>query len=84
MAGGRQRRVLAHCLENMWLKATALDLAFHIISITAKMSDEARFCGLLGLKPGEWDLMGCALGYAKQPLGPSKRPPAGQLTSWLP
>jgi nitroreductase len=74
---------LAHCLENMWLKATALDLAFQIISITGKMGDDPEFCALLGLAPGQWDLMGCALGYAAKPLGPSQRPDAAANTSWL-
>lgn len=78
------QHALAHCLENMWLKATALGLAFQIISVTSKMGDDAQFCGLLGLKAGEWDLMGCAVGYAVQPLGPSKRPPPGEVTVWLP
>jgi hypothetical protein len=67
----------------MWLKATALDVAFQIISVTSKMGDDLQLCGLLGLKPGEWDLMGCAVGYAKQSLGPSKRPPADEVTVWL-
>lgn len=78
------QHALAHCLENMWLKATALDLAFQIISVTSKLGDDPAFCALLGLKPGEWDLMGCAVGYAKQPLGPSQRPPADEVTLWLP
>ncbi len=78
------QHALAHCLKNMWLKATALDLAFQIISITSKIGDDAQFCGLLGLKPGEWDFMGCAVRYAKQPLSPSKRPPADEVTVWLP
>jgi hypothetical protein len=37
------QHAFAHCLENMWLKATALDLAFQIISVTSKMSDDAHF-----------------------------------------
>jgi nitroreductase len=75
---------LAHCLENMWLKATALGLAFQIISVTGKMGNDALFCALLGLKPGEWDLMGCALGYAKVQPGPSQRPTAAETTVWMP
>ena len=78
------QHALAHCLENMWLKATALDLAFQIVSATAEMNNDVPLCGLLGLQPGEWDLMGCALGYAKRPAGPSKRPSAGEVTVWLP
>lgn len=74
---------LAHCLENMWLKATALGLGFQIISVTGKMGNDPAFCALLGLKPGEWDVMGCAVGYAKTPLGPSQRPSVAETTVWL-
>jgi nitroreductase len=74
---------LAHCLENMWLKATALGLGFQIISVTAKMGNDPAFCALLRLNPGEWDLMGCALGYAEVPLGPSQRPSAATTTVWM-
>lgn len=78
------QHALAHCLENMWLKATAMGLAFQIISVTGKMGDDAAFCALLGLEPGRWDLMGCALGYARESLGPSERPSAASATTWLP
>gem|GEM_PF-6799366 len=36
------------------------------------------------LKPAERGLMGCAGGYAGQLLGPSERPLAGEVTTWLP
>lgn len=78
------QHALAHCLQNMWLKATALDLAFQIVSVTSEMGNDTQFCGLLGLKPGEWDLMGCALGYAKKTPGPSRRPSVDEITVWLP
>ena len=51
---------LAHCLENMWLKATALELEFQLVSITSKMSGNAEFCRILGILSGEWELMGFA------------------------
>ena len=35
---------LAHCLENMWLKATALELGFQIVSITSEMAQNPEFC----------------------------------------
>lgn len=31
-----EQQSLAHCLENMWLKANALDLGFQLVSSTAK------------------------------------------------
>ena len=74
---------LAHCLENMWLKATALDLGFHLVSITARMAENEEFCKILGIAPGEWDLMGCAAGYPQDELSPSIRPPVEDLTTWL-
>ncbi|MFA5182958.1 MAG: nitroreductase family protein [Syntrophales bacterium] len=78
------QHALAHCLENMWLKATALNLGFEIISVMSKMGDDEQFCRLLGLRPGEWDLMGCAVGYSEHPLSPSIRPTAEGVTVWLP
>lgn len=74
---------LAHCMENMWLKATALGLGFQLVSITSRMSDNPEFCRILGLDPGVWDLMGCAVGYPQEELSPSIRPPVDGLTQWL-
>jgi len=56
---------LAHCMQNMWLKATALGLGFQLVSITSRMSSDPVFCTLLGIEPGSWELMGCAIGIPK-------------------
>ncbi len=74
---------LAHCLENMWLKATALDLGFQLVSITSQMSGNAEFCKILGIPMGEWELMGCAVGFPADELSPSIRPPVEDVTRWL-
>jgi nitroreductase len=74
---------LAHCLQNMWLKATALGLGFHIVSVTSSMSQNKEFCNLLGIAAGEWELMGCAVGYPKEDLPLSIRPPVEDVTRWL-
>jgi len=74
---------LAHCLENMWLKATALELGFQLVSITSQMSRNTEFCKILGIPTGEWELMGCAVGYAADELSPSIRPPVDDVTRWL-
>jgi nitroreductase len=74
---------LAHCLENMWLKATALELGFQIVSITSEMARNPEFCTILGINPGEWELMGCAIGYPQETLPPSIRPPVEDVTRWL-
>lgn len=74
---------LAHCMENMWLKATALGLGFQLISLTSRMADNEAFCAILGIRSGEWDLMGCAVGYPQDELSPSIRPPVEDLIHWL-
>jgi nitroreductase len=74
---------LAHCMENMWLKATALELGFQLVSITSEMARNPEFCTILGITPGEWELMGCAIGYPQEILSPSIRPPAEDVTRWL-
>jgi nitroreductase len=74
---------LAHCLENMWLKATALELGFQLVSITSQMSGNTEFCKILGIPAGEWELMGCAVGYPADELSPSIRPPVEDVTRWL-
>jgi len=78
-----EQQALAHCLENMWLKATALGLGFQLVSITAQMADNPAFCTLLGIPSGEWALMGCAIGYPVKELPPSIRPSADEVTRWL-
>jgi len=74
---------LAHCMENMWLKATALGLGFQLVSVTSEMSKNPEFCRILGINAGEWELMGCAIGYPHDELSPSIRPPVDDVTTWL-
>ncbi|MEI7856305.1 MAG: nitroreductase family protein [Methanomicrobiales archaeon] len=78
-----EHQSLAHCLENMWLKATALELGFQLVSITSQMSGHPEFCKILGISPGEWELMGCAVGYPADELSPSIRPPVEDVSRWL-
>ncbi|MFA4824682.1 MAG: nitroreductase family protein [Methanoregula sp.] len=78
-----EQQSLAHCLENMWLKATALELGFQLVSITSQMSENSEFCKILGIPVGEWELMGCAVGYPADELSPSIRPPVEDVTRWL-
>ena len=65
---------LAHCLQNMWLKATALGLGFQLISATAEMSGNKDFCELLGIPFGEFRLDGCLIGYPDRPPAPIDGP----------
>ncbi len=74
---------LAHTLENMWLKAAALGLAFQLISVTASLAGDPDFVKLLGLPPGEFVLDGCAVGYPAADPPPVRRPEMGAATRWL-
>ena len=74
---------LAHCLQNMWLKATSLDLGFHIVSATTQMEEDKDFCEVLGINPGEWGLNGCAIGYPKEIPPKTSRPAVEEVTTWI-
>lgn len=72
----------AHCLENMWLKATANGLAFQLLSITERMAEDREFCELIGIPYGEYVLDGCLLGYPDGSPAPTKRPPVDEVSRW--
>ena len=74
---------LAFCLQNMWLKATALGLAFQPLSFTERMAEDRTFCELLDVPYGEFALDGCLIGYADVIPSSSKRPPLKDVTRWL-
>jgi nitroreductase len=74
---------LAHTLENMWLKATALGLAFQLISATESMAEDEAFVRLLRLPFGEFVLDGCAVGYPAADPPPVKRLDMDTTTKWL-
>ncbi|HVP89587.1 MAG TPA: nitroreductase family protein [Terriglobales bacterium] len=74
---------LAHALENMWLKATALGLAFQLISATETMAEDEAFVRLLGLPIGDFVLDGCAVGWPAADPPPARRPEMSAVTRWL-
>jgi nitroreductase len=78
-----EQESLAHCLQNMWLKATALGLGFHLVSATAQMAQDKEFCSLLGIPYGEFGMNGCALGYPKGALPPASHPTVDEVTKWI-
>ncbi len=78
-----EQQSLAHCLENMWLKATALNLGFQLVSATAQMADNPEFCAMLGIDPCKWALNGCAVGYPAEELSPSILPSVDEVIRWL-
>lgn len=68
-----ERQSLAHLMENMWLKATALNLDFQIISVIENMVDNKEFCDLFHLPTGEYGFHACIVGHAKEGAGRNAR-----------
>ena len=78
-----EQQALAHCLENMWLKATALGLGFQLVSVTAQMGQDREFCSVLGIPQGEFGTNGCAIGFPVKRPPPVERPDAREVTKWI-
>ena len=78
-----EQQSLAHCLENMWLKATALGLGFQLVSLTAQMGQDSEFCSVLGIPQSEFGINGCAIGYPVERLPPAERPEVTAVTKWI-
>lgn len=78
-----EQQSIAHCLENMWLKATALGLGFHLVSAVAMLADDPRFWALSGLTPGAYDLNGCAVGVPASTPPAKPRPTLAEAIIWL-
>lgn len=78
-----EQQSLAHCLQNMWLKATVLNLGFHIVSATAQIAEDEDFCKILGINPGEYELNGCAIGYPKEIPSINSRPNVKDVAKWI-
>jgi nitroreductase len=78
-----EQRSLAHCLQNMWLKASALGLGLQLLSVTAQLDNDKEFCDLIKIPVGEFALDGCLVGYPDIKPGLPKRPDLSQITQWL-
>ncbi len=74
---------LAHCLQNMWLKATALGLGFQLVSTTEELEKEKEFFDIVKIPMGEFALNGCVLGYPDASPGLPKRTHLSQITEWI-
>jgi nitroreductase len=59
-----EQQSLAHCLQNMWLKATELGLGFQLVSMTADMTASREFCEILRITGADYAVNGCAIGFA--------------------
>jgi len=74
---------LAHCLQNMWLKAAALGLGMQLLSVTQRLEADKEFCDLIKIPIGEFALDGCLVGYPDMKPEVPKRPSLSQVTEWI-
>ncbi len=78
-----EQESLAHVLENMWLKATALDLGFQLISLTSQMAEDEELMKLLDIPLKKFALNGCAIGYPAIIPSATPRPDTKKSTRWM-
>lgn len=74
---------IAHCLENMWLKSTALGLGFELVSVTEQIAENEKFCKILDIPPKKYGINGCLIGYPTRIPQPSPHPDPEKSTVWL-
>jgi nitroreductase len=75
-----EQQSLAHVVENMWLKATALGLGLRLMSVIETLTESVDFCRLLGFNLGEYAFTGCIIGYADQNPAAATRPQDREIT----
>jgi nitroreductase len=77
------KQSLAHCMQNMWLKATELGLGFRLVSIFENMGNDRELCRLLAIKKGRYGMNCCAIGFPAQRTEASPRDNLDDVTAWL-
>lgn len=84
-AGARraEKQSLAHVMENMWLKATALGLGFVLVSPIESMVNNDEFCKIFNLPAGRYGFHGCIIGYPTQELDKMNGRPVKGAVEWL-
>lgn len=79
----REDQALAYCLENMWLKATALGLGIQLYSAIEDLKDDSKFCEMLGLTTGEFSFDACSVGFPIKPIADNTRPEPHLSITWF-
>ncbi len=74
---------LAHCLQNMWIKASALGLGMQLLSITQQLDTDEEFCDLIKIPMGEFAIDSCLVGYSDMNPSIPKRPNLNRITEWI-
>ncbi len=78
---------ISYCFENMWLKATSLNVGFQLLTVIPgmKLGNDKDLCQILGIPTGEYYLDGFALGYPAENFKPApvKYPDFESSVKWL-
>lgn len=84
-AGARRaaKQSLAHVMENMWLKATALELGFVLVSPIEGMVNNEAFCKIFDLPSGRYGFHACIIGYPRQDLDKMRGKPVKGAVVWF-
>jgi Nitroreductase len=78
-----EKQSLAHVMENMWLKATSLNLGFRLLSAFESLGDNKEFCDVLGVEYGKYAFNACIIGFALNDVSIGKRPKIEDVVKWL-
>ena len=78
-----ERQSLAHVVQNMWLKATALGIGLRLVSAIERLSENDDFCGLFGVNVGEFAFTACIIGFSAEEPRARKRPDDRAVTRWM-
>jgi nitroreductase len=78
-----ENQSLAHVVQNMWLKASALGLGLRLMSVIEILTENKEFSELLGLNFGEYAFTGCILGFASIEPEAAERPFEEDVIAWL-
>jgi nitroreductase len=78
-----EKQSMAHALQNVWLSSTAAGLGFQLITSTGMMSNNKKFCDLLGLPKGLYQLDGCVIGIPKNSTIEFKEFEFDKFITWI-
>lgn len=78
-----EQKALSHVMQNMWLKATALELGVELVSVIARLSNNKDFCDILGVPTGEYGFDACAIGFPTTPVTKEGRAVPYPSIKWI-
>lgn len=78
-----EQKSLSHVMQNMWLKATALELGFELVSAIGRLNNNKDFCEILGVPTGEYGFDACTIGFSTTSVTREGRAVPYPSTKWI-